>query len=127
MSPIFPSSKWSWVKAATRKTKLDYLSSWVSRLEDPVSTLEKMKEHLVAERGQQFACAGVRFTIGGIIDCFALVVVQWGGETFEISMLGLARFRHPRDPKTAANLLRRDADPDVDQTERRDFSSYRRC
>ena len=46
-------------------------------LEDPVSMLAKMKDHLVAERGQQFACGGVRFTIAGVIDCFALLVVQW--------------------------------------------------
>ena len=66
-------------------------------LENPVSTLADMSEHLVAERGQQFACAGVRFTINGVIDCFALLVVQWGGGEFEISLLGLARFRHTRD------------------------------
>lgn len=65
-------------------------------LADPVSMLEKMKDHVVAELGQQFACGGVRFTISGVIDCFALVVVQWGNE-LEISLLGLARFRHTRD------------------------------
>lgn len=69
-------------------------------LEDPVATLEKMKSHVVGEAGQQFACAGVRFTIGGIVDCFALVIVQWG-EEFELSILGLARFRHPRDLEAA--------------------------
>jgi hypothetical protein len=66
-------------------------------LEDPVGMLAKMKDHLVAERGQQFACGGVRFTISGVIDCFALLVVQWGGGEFEITLLGLARFRHTRD------------------------------
>lgn len=66
-------------------------------LEDPVSTLAKMKDHLVAERGQFFACGGVRFTIAGVVDCFALLVVQWGGGEIEISLLGLARFRHTRD------------------------------
>lgn len=65
-------------------------------LADPVSMLEKMKDVVVAEQGQQFACAGVRFTISGVVDCFALVVVQWGNE-LEISLLGLARFRHTRD------------------------------
>ena len=68
-------------------------------VEDPVSTLAEMAEHLVAERGQHFACGGVRFTISGVIDCFALLIVQWGGGEVEISLLGLARFRHTRDPK----------------------------
>jgi hypothetical protein len=71
-------------------------------LEDPVSMLADMKDHVVGEAGQQFACGGVRFTVGGIIDCFALMVVQWGDKDIELSMLGLARFRHPRDVKTAA-------------------------
>lgn len=66
-------------------------------VEDPVSTLADMADHLVAERGQQFACGGVRFTIASVIDCFALVIVQWGGGEVEISLLGLARFRHTRD------------------------------
>ncbi|HEU4769134.1 MAG TPA: DUF6603 domain-containing protein, partial [Pyrinomonadaceae bacterium] len=66
-------------------------------LENPVSALADMSEHLVAERGQQFACGGVRFNINGVIDCFALVIVQWGGGEVEISLLGLARFRHTRD------------------------------
>ena len=71
-------------------------------LEDPVSVLEKMKSHLVPELGQQFACAGVRFTIAGTVDCFALAVVQWGGGQLEISLLGLARFRQPRDTTAKA-------------------------
>jgi len=71
-------------------------------LEDPVSVLEKMKNYLVPELGQQFACAGVRFTIAGTVDCFALVVVGWGGGELEISLLGLARFRLPRDTTAKA-------------------------
>ncbi len=81
-------------------TSLDIRNQLGKPLEDPVATLEKMKGYVVGEAGQQFACAGVRFTVGGIVDCFALVVVQWG-QDIELSMLGLARFRHPRDPKTA--------------------------
>jgi hypothetical protein len=65
-------------------------------LADPTSMLEKMKDHVVPEAGQQFACLGVRFTISGVVDCFALAIVQWGNE-LEISLLGLARFRHTRD------------------------------
>src|SRR6185369_13909285 len=49
-----------------------------------------------------FACGGIRFTISGTIDCFALVVVQWSNEEFEISLLGLARFRLPRDTTARA-------------------------
>lgn len=64
---------------------------------DPIAIFEKMKDYLVPELGQQFACGGVRFTIAGIVDCFALIVVQWGGGDVEISLLGLARFRQPRD------------------------------
>ena len=71
-------------------------------IEDPVSILEKMKDHLVPELGQQFACGGVRFTIGGTIDCFALIIVQWGNDKIEISLLGLARFRQPRDTTARA-------------------------
>ena len=71
-------------------------------LEDPVGMLEKFKDHVVAEAGQQFACGGVRFTVGGVVDCFALLVVQWSEKDIELSMLGLARFRHPRDLKSPA-------------------------
>src|SRR5581483_2539289 len=37
-----------------------------------------------------------RFTIASAVDCFALVVVQFGNE-FEFTLLGLARFRKPND------------------------------
>ena len=71
-------------------------------VEDPVALLEKMKDYLVPELGQQFACGGVRFTISGLIDCFALLIVQWGGGELEIALLGLARFRQPRDTTARA-------------------------
>ncbi len=71
-------------------------------IEDPIAIFEKMKNYLVPELGQQFACGGVRFTIAGTIDCFALIVVQWGGGEIEISLLGLARFRLPRDTTARA-------------------------
>jgi uncharacterized protein DUF6603 len=80
-----------------QKDETELITQLGKPLEDPVGMLAKMKDHIVAERGQQFACGGVRFTIGGVIDCFALLVVQWGGGEFEISLLGLARFRHTRD------------------------------
>ncbi len=70
-------------------------------VEDPAAVLEKMKKSLVPELGQYFACAGLRFTINGTIDCFALAIVQWG-EELEISLLGLARFRLPRDTTARA-------------------------
>ncbi len=70
-------------------------------LEDPVGMLEKMKDFVVAQQGQQFACGGVRFTIGGVVDCFALLVVQWNEKDFELSLLGLARFRHTKDLSAA--------------------------
>jgi hypothetical protein len=44
----------------------------------------------------------VRFTIAGTIDCFALIIVQWGDDKIEISLLGLARFRQPRDTTARA-------------------------
>jgi hypothetical protein len=78
-------------------TSLDVRTQLGKPLEDPVSMLEKFKDHVVAEAGQQFACGGVRFTIGGLVDCFALLVVQWNEKSFEIALLGLARFRHTRD------------------------------
>lgn len=72
-------------------------------VEDPIAILEKMKDVVVPELGSQFACGGVRFTISGTIDCFALIIVQWGGdEGFELSLLGLARFRLPRDTTARA-------------------------
>lgn len=71
-------------------------------VEDPAALLEKMKDYLVPELGQQFACGGVRFTISGLIDCFALLIVQWGGDDLEIALLGLARFRQPRDTTARA-------------------------
>lgn len=71
-------------------------------VEDPVALLEKMKDYLVPELDQQFACGGVRFTIAGTIDCFALIIVQWGGGDIEIALLGLARFRQPRDTTARA-------------------------
>ncbi|HEX6716018.1 MAG TPA: DUF6603 domain-containing protein [Pyrinomonadaceae bacterium] len=71
-------------------------------VEDPVALLEKMKDYLVPELDQQFACGGVRFTISGLIDCFALLIVQWGGGELEIALLGLARFRQPRDTTARA-------------------------
>ncbi len=71
-------------------------------VEDPAALLEKMKDYLVPELDQQFACGGVRFTISGLIDCFALLIVQWGGGEFEIALLGLARFRQPRDTTARA-------------------------
>lgn len=80
-----------------QKDETELINQTGKPLEDPVSTLAKMKDHLVAERGQFFACGGVRFTISGVVDCFALLVVQWGGGEIEISLLGLARFRHTRD------------------------------
>ncbi len=84
------------------ETSLDIRRQLGKPLEDPVSMLEKFKDHVVGEAGQQFACAGVRFTCGGVIDCFALVIVQWGEKDIELSMVGLARFRHPRDLKSPA-------------------------
>lgn len=80
-----------------QEDETDLINQLGKPLADPVSTLAAMKDHLVAERGQHFACGGVRFTIAGVVDCFALIVVQWGGGEFEISLLGLARFRHTRD------------------------------
>jgi hypothetical protein len=81
-----------------QKDETELIGQLGKPVEDPVSTLADMADHLVAERRQQFACGGVRFTIAGVIDCFALVIVQWGGDEVEISLLGLARFRHTRDP-----------------------------
>jgi uncharacterized protein DUF6603 len=83
-------------------TSLELRNQLAKPLEDPVSVLEKMKDHVVAEMGQQFACGGARFTIAGTVDCFALIIVQWGGGEIEISLLGLARFRHPRDLAASA-------------------------
>ena len=71
-------------------------------VEDPAAVLEKMKKSLVPELGQYFACAGLRFTINGTIDCFALAIVQWGDDKIEISLMGLARFRLPRDTTARA-------------------------
>lgn len=72
------------------------LRDQTSKAEDPVTMLEKMKDSLPAKPDQYFICAGVRFTIATAVDCFGLIIVQFGKE-FELSLLGLARFRQPRD------------------------------
>lgn len=64
---------------------------------EPVSLLKEMGDSLKTEAGQYFGCLGARFTIARAVDCFALVVVQFGNE-FELSLIGLARFRKPSDP-----------------------------
>ncbi len=97
----FPMVKMVMGEGGTDDTSLNIESQLSKPLEDPVKMLEKMKDYVVAEAGQQFGCLGVRFTVSGVIDCFALMVVQWGGNDIELAMLGLGRFRHPRDPKTA--------------------------
>ena len=79
-----------------KDTSLELHGQLGKPVEDPASVLADMGKVVVAQKGQQFACAGARFTIAGIVDCFALVIVQWG-EEFELSLLGLARFRHSRD------------------------------
>jgi uncharacterized protein DUF6603 len=77
-------------------TSLDIRNQLGKAVEDPSTVFEKMAGAFPAERGQKFICGGVRFTIATTVDCFALVIVQWGNE-FEFSLLGLARFRQPRD------------------------------
>lgn len=83
-------------------TSIDWRAKLAKPLEDPISVLEKMKDHIVPELGQQFACAGARFTLFGMVDCFALLIFQFGGGEFEISLLGLARFRKPREINVSA-------------------------
>ncbi len=65
-------------------------------VDDPVNVLTEMADALPAEQGQHFICGGVRFTIASTVNCFGLIIVQWGND-FEFALLGLARFRHPRD------------------------------
>jgi hypothetical protein len=65
-------------------------------IDDPVDVLTEMADALPAEQGQYFICGGVRFTIASTVDCFGLIIVQFGND-FEFALLGLARFRHPRD------------------------------
>ncbi len=65
-------------------------------VKDPVSVLEELKDVLPAERGQYVICGGVRFTIATSVDCFGLIIVQFGND-FEFALLGLARFRQPSD------------------------------
>jgi hypothetical protein len=65
-------------------------------VKDPVSVLADMKDGLPAERGQYVICGGVRFTIATTVDCFGLIIVQFGND-FEFALLGLARFRQPSD------------------------------
>jgi uncharacterized protein DUF6603 len=65
-------------------------------IKDPVDVLEEMADSFPAEKDQYFVCAGVRFTIATTVDCFGLIIVQWGND-FEFALLGLARFKYPRD------------------------------
>lgn len=73
------------------------LAGQLGKAVEPVSLLKDMGDSLKAEAGQYFGCLGARFTIARAVDCFALVVVQFGNE-FELSLIGLARFRKPSDP-----------------------------
>lgn len=73
------------------------LGGQLGKAVEPSSLLEDMGDSLKAEAGQYFGCLGARFTIARAIDCFALIVVQFGNE-FELSLIGLARFRKPSDP-----------------------------
>lgn len=77
-------------------TSLNLQNQLGAPVKDPVSVLAEMKDVLPPERGQYFICGGVRFTIASTVDCFALIVVQFGND-FEFALLGLARFRQPRD------------------------------
>jgi hypothetical protein len=80
-----------------KEAKAGDLQSQLSKpVKDPLKVLEEMKDALPAERGQYVICGGVRFTIANTVDCFGLIVVQFGND-FEIALLGLARFRQPRD------------------------------
>lgn len=65
-------------------------------VKDPVKVLEEMVDAFPAEKDQYFVCAGVRFTIATTVDCFGLIIVQWGND-FEFALLGLARFKYPLD------------------------------
>jgi hypothetical protein len=69
----------------------------VSKRVEPSTLLKDMGDAVVPESGQYFVCAGARFTVARVLDCFALAVVQWGNE-LEISLLGLARLKQPSDP-----------------------------
>lgn len=69
----------------------------VSKRVEPATLLKDLGDAVVAESGQYFVCAGARFTVARVLDCFALAVVQWGNE-LEISLLGLARLKQPSDP-----------------------------
>ena len=75
---------------------LDIRKQLGEAVENPVTLLEDMAEAIPAEQGQYVICGGVRFTIASTVDCFGLIIVQFGND-FEFSLLGLARFRHPRD------------------------------
>jgi hypothetical protein len=70
-------------------------------VKDPVKVLKDMEDWLPARQGQTFICAGVRFTIATTVDCFGLMIVQFGNE-FEFTLLGLARFKHPREVSAKA-------------------------
>ena len=75
---------------------LDIRDNVGTAVADPASVLSDMADYLVAEEGQTFFCGGVRFSIYETVNCFALIIVQYGND-FELALLGLARFRQPRD------------------------------
>jgi hypothetical protein len=79
------------------KDKSDELRNQLGKpAKEPLKVLEEMKDALPPERGQYVICGGVRFTVANAVDCFGLIVAQFGND-FELAVLGLARFRHPRD------------------------------
>ncbi|MCP4629911.1 MAG: hypothetical protein GY850_41355 [bacterium] len=64
-------------------------------LEDPLTLLERIKTDFPAEAGQYFGCIGLRFTLAETVDCFALLIAQFGKE-LEFTLLGLARLKLPK-------------------------------
>ncbi|PYP89036.1 MAG: hypothetical protein DMF61_04900 [Blastocatellia bacterium AA13] len=97
----FPLVKVVMGKGGYRPDETDLSLQMGKPIEAPGAMLQKMKKALPTEKGQYFLCGGVRFTIASAIDCFGLIIVQFGNE-LEIALIGLARFKYPREAEAAA-------------------------
>jgi hypothetical protein len=62
----------------------------------PADALDKLKDFVTPQVGEDWLAAGVRFSTFEILDSFALLTAQVG-TTFEIALLGLSTLQMPPD------------------------------
>lgn len=97
--PIPRLSKFPFIQAAMAlsDTSGDFTNPFPSDTSDPESTincLQVMQDYLPAQEGEDWAAAGISFTLCEVVNGFALLAVSWGVD-FQIALIGLAQFSQP--------------------------------